>query len=148
MASKINSTPAPAQQPGLRPFIIYDRLPAGHAAYVVPDNRQLPHLRAGEWVIVDTSDRTPTHGDLFVIQWQTGGGPMIVEAGWNAKYGYWMVGSRCNRFNRGTGNLPVSEGMISGDFPYRTDQLEDRFLGRIVGILEAAFESRAVALCA
>lgn len=139
MATASNITPSVPQQPDLRAFIVCDRLPEGCVAYPVRNNDHAPHLRAGEWVIVDPTDCTPTHRDLFVIQWQGGSGPQVVEAAWfDQARDYWMVGVRRSRFNRGS-TLPVSDGILCGDFPYRTGQLEQRFLGRVVGILEQEF---------
>ena len=126
------------QQPGLRPFIVFDSVPAGCVAYPVNNNRHAPLLWTGEWVIVATEQRHPIEGELFVIQWQSGGGPQIVEATTMKNKPYWVVGARhrgADAQNLGFGKL----GDIIGDGPYRPDQLEQRFLGRVVGILQAAF---------
>jgi hypothetical protein len=146
MATSAHSIPVPAQQPGLRAFIVCDRIPEGCKAYVVPDNRQLPHLRAGEWVVVDPDDRVPTHGDLFMIQWQSGrAGPQVVEAGLMRNLSqqrgepYWAVGARHRGAHNATALVFGEPGQIIGDFPYRSEQLTERFLGKVVGILEHAF---------
>lgn len=129
-------------QPGLRPFIVFDRVPDGCIAYAVADNRQMPLLRAGDWVIVDPDDRSPAEGELFVIQWQSGGGPRVVEAAimpalkQSNGASLWAVGAR----HRGANAVAVvfgRPGEIVGDFPYRAEQLEERFRGRVIGILEA-----------
>lgn len=145
MATVPDTTPAPAMQPGLRPFIIYDRVPEGCAAYLVPDARHEPLLRPGEWVIVDLTDREPAEDELFVIQWQSGpSGPQVVECGLMPKLTaqwaqpVWAVGAR----HRGVNTRALgfgAPGNIVGDFPYKSPQLTERFLGRVIGILEPSF---------
>lgn len=139
-----------ALQLGLRPFIVFDQVPRGCVVYAVPDNRQMPLLHAGEWVIVDPADRRPVEGELFVIQWQSGGGPRIVEAAiLPAEAGstgarLWAVSAR----HRGSNAAALGfgrPGQIIGDCLYRDEQLEERFRGRVIGILEAtACELRRV----
>ena len=74
----VNIGGAPAlptpQQPGLRSFIVYDALPAGHAAYPVMDNRNEPHLHVGDIVVVDPNDTMPSDGELFLMEWKSAPG--------------------------------------------------------------------------
>jgi hypothetical protein len=88
------------QQPDLRAFVLYDRLPVGCTAYPVNDNRNAPHLRVGDIAVIDPSDRDPAAGELFVIDrgedssgivetWRMSlrassgpGGSMIDTSGW------------------------------------------------------------------
>ncbi len=145
------------QQPDLRAFVVYDRLPAGCTAYPVTDNRNAPHLRVGDIAVIDPSDRDPAAGELFVIDrgedssgivetWRMSlrassgpGGSIIDTTGW-------MVAptnrarshaEREDRMKRG-----VHVGWVDG--PYATEgvnagYLKQRLRGRVVGILEPAF---------
>lgn len=63
-----NPTPT---QPGLPSFIVYDHIPEGCIVFEVPDNESLPHVRAGEFVVIDPEDRDPAEGELFVITWKS-----------------------------------------------------------------------------
>lgn len=140
MASIRPTTSASAQQPGLSSFLVCDRLPEGCVTYPVLDRRHEPLLKVGEWVIVDPEDREPRGGELFVIQWQSGGAPSVVELQQMRSCSLWAVGAR----HRGTNAKALvfgQPGEIVGDFGYRSEQLAERLLGRVVGILEPAFDA-------
>lgn len=149
----MNTTP---QQPGLRSFIVHDSMPAGCAAYLVTDELNAPHLRPGDVAVIDTADREPTPGELFVIGW-TGGSTTIVEtrlqalrAGCGADgemidTACWMVGGS----NRPRNGESLTEWVRAGqpipwtDGPYATEgpragYLRSKLRGRVVGILEPA----------
>ncbi|WP_445191242.1 hypothetical protein ACT009_11630 [Sphingomonas sp. Tas61C01] len=77
MASNANITPAPVQQPGLRSFIVCDRLPLGCLAVTIADEHNLPHLRPGDVAIIDPDDKEPAEGELFCIRWNDGGRSIV-----------------------------------------------------------------------
>lgn len=60
-------TPAVAPRPEYRALMMFDELPPGCIAFPCTDESSLPHIRPGEFVVVDTADRTPRHGELYVI---------------------------------------------------------------------------------
>jgi hypothetical protein len=55
-----------------RALMMFDRLPAGCISFMCTDDYSAPHIRPGEFVVVDTSDRQPRHLELYVIQWENG----------------------------------------------------------------------------
>lgn len=59
--------PAVQPQPEYRALMMFDQLPPGCIAFPCTDESSLPHIRPGEFVVVDTTDRTPRHGELYVI---------------------------------------------------------------------------------
>ena len=59
-------------QPEYRALMMFDTLPAGCIAFTCMDEHSVPHIRPGEWVVVDTNDRQPRHLELYVIQWENG----------------------------------------------------------------------------
>lgn len=59
--------PAIAPQPEYRALMMFDELPPGCIAFPCTNESSLPHIRPGEFVVVDTADRTPRHGELYVI---------------------------------------------------------------------------------
>lgn len=59
-------------QPEYRALMLYDTLPAGCIAFPCTDAYSEPHIRPGEWVVVDTTDRQPRQGEVYVIQWNNG----------------------------------------------------------------------------
>ena len=62
------ATPAPEY----RALMMCDHLPEGSIAHLVTDNYSAPHIRPGEFVVVDTNDREVRHLETYVIQWHSG----------------------------------------------------------------------------
>lgn len=133
-------TDAIAQQPGLRSFIIYDRLPEGSIAFQVTDGRSLPHIRPGEHVVVDTSDRDPVHGELFLIQWQSGPRvPHVMETFINPKIRGWCVGVIAPPPMRdGLGRVANDCPGRWCDFGFSDAYLGEAIVGRVIGIYAPA----------
>lgn len=123
----------PPQQPGLRSFIVYDELPAGLAAYPVMSSDCEPHLHFGEMAIIDPNDCEPMDGELFLCLFDGGRGPRFIETFLNPKIPGWCVG---------TIQQPAFAKEFGGrwcDFPYRSEVLSRKLMGRVVGILQPAF---------
>jgi hypothetical protein len=59
-------------QPELRALTLYDRLPPSHATFRVPDDASEPHLKEGEYAVIDQSDRELQHGEVYLIQYDSG----------------------------------------------------------------------------
>lgn len=155
--NKEGGASAPPQQPGLRPFIVYDCLPAGCIAFPVTDGRAEPLLRPGDIAVVDASDKIPAEGELFVIEWGRPYNPhrRLVEMWTREFHGAdgkpftgWMVGA----YNRPRTYQAAMEearrtGVLRGglDGPYRTDGEQAAYLpsilvGKVIGTLEPRFE--------
>jgi len=132
-----------------RGFTIYDRMPAGCFAFPIIDHYSLPHLRMGEFVVVNPSDIEPRNGEVYVIQWD-GGRRCVCQARiCNTKSLYylgeetWMVGSirrpDMDRFLAQAseaakrGAIMVYPGWSEG--PFRgTDYLKTKLVGRVIGL--------------
>jgi hypothetical protein len=138
MASTAHTTPAPAMQPGLRSFIVYDRLPEGCAAFPVTDNRNAPHLAAGDMVVIDTRDHDPSEGELFAVEWMSGRRE-VVETFHLPKIPGWCVGPLAPQMPMALDGTVVTMPGRWCDFPYRHEALADRLIGRVIGILEPKF---------
>lgn len=144
------------QQPDLRAFIVYDSLPQGFAAYPVTDESNAPHLRPGDIAIIDPADRNPTPGELFVIDWQSGGSAIVETWSQRMTAGCgpnsemidtvcWKVagsnrarsaGDVAQRLRAG---LPV--GWVNGPYPTEgpyAGALNRKLRGKVVGILTGA----------
>ncbi|KAA2234175.1 hypothetical protein [Salinarimonas soli] len=61
-----------ASMPDLRALPLMDSLPPGHALHLITCGASWPHLRPGEFAVIDTCDRVPAVGELFVIEWSSG----------------------------------------------------------------------------
>lgn len=124
---------------------MYDRLPEDCIAFEVKDNRIAPHLRAGDFAVIDTSDRAPMHGELFVLQWNDGSQQVVEIAkhakpenivGWDGIADYWNAHWRMTMQTPGQG---TSLSMRWGDGPYREDGIASKLIGRVVGIYQPDF---------
>jgi hypothetical protein len=134
-------------QEGLRAYIVHDIVPAGCIAFEIEDESCDPHVYEGEFVVVDTQDRAPEHGDLFLMQWESGRRAVVelflreslIGAGW------WV--SACNRprtTQEWQDRLITGQAALMSDGPYaahgpRADYFLSKIVGRVVGILEPDF---------
>ncbi|MFG1270106.1 hypothetical protein V5F40_19310 [Xanthobacter sp. DSM 14520] len=57
-------------QPELRALMMFPTLPPGHMTFPVPDDAFYPHLRRGEFAVVDLADHRPAEGELFLISYR------------------------------------------------------------------------------
>jgi len=150
------------QQPDLRPFIVYDRVPRGCFAYLVERDDCAPLIRPGDTVIIDPGQRDPRSGDLFLIQWLSGRQskaiveiwPMTKRAriltpeGQTDERPHWMIGgTKRERMVTASGHpildTRTGEPLLPArwaDGPYDCAGVAERMKGRVVGILEASFE--------
>ncbi len=152
-----NVVPLTPQQPGLRSFIVYNDLPEGCIAFEVPDDKTLPHVRAGEFVVIDPADCDPAEGELFAITW---------KSDWRQKWQIVQMDLRSDRVRTGdvfeeralwwVGHVAAQElvgadGEGDGRFqrrvdgPYEDEYLRDITHGKIVGIYEPDFRTRLAA---
>lgn len=140
----------------LRALLVYDALPIGCIAKPVIDNHLAPHLREGEFAIVDTTDCDPIHGELFFVAWAGSRNSDGTEKGAlceayqrehtcdGASFSAWSVGSMRGRLSPETTDRLIKErrydalGWSNG--PYRDGALEQQIRGRVVGVLAASFK--------
>ena len=54
------------------PLLTFDHVPAGCVLRLVSDDSSLPHLRPGEFAVVDPADREPAERCLFIIEYSYG----------------------------------------------------------------------------
>lgn len=152
-----------ATQPEYRALTVYPQLPEGCIAQLVTDNSSVPHIRPGEFVVVDTGDREVRHLETYVIQWENGSRNVCEavsrefnEPGAGQRSG-WFVRSISGL--RGRAALKMMEnaaatsprgfvaqvaGLAWCDGPYRSDDgyLESKIVGCVVGIYAPAFEGQ------
>ncbi len=122
-------TPAPTQE--LRALPMFDDLPAGCILHPIVDELTTPHLKPGEFAVVDTTDRRPDLGELFVIQW-IGGRRDVVRA-YHPRYAPESWNVKCL-------NSPSADG------PFHSSHLEEKLLGCVVGVFVPAFDEASLRL--
>lgn len=143
----------------LRALFVYDAVPPGCIVHPVTEDDLAPHLRPAEFAIVDTTDRDPIHGELFLVAWM--GNPdadgrerrALVQARLQAvsdisgaayEQPLWSVGSIRRHRSRDEIDRLLRErrydelGWTNG--PYRPGMLEQQIRGRVVGVLASLVE--------
>lgn len=128
----------------LRALTVFDLLPAKHVTFLVSQDGAEPHLRKGEYAVVDTTDREPQHGELFVIQYEgqerrrhlvqvrssmlniTGPGAKPSQVWWCGDLRGWR------KTDERMLGCPVYAGLSDG--PYRTEHLQSKLIGRVLGV--------------
>ncbi|ABS68653.1 hypothetical protein Xaut_3424 [Xanthobacter versatilis] len=122
-------------QPELRALMMFPTLPPGHMTFPVPDDAFYPHLRRGEFAVVDLADHQPAEGELFLISYRS----LSMESGhvyalcamrlkrsrvdpartsWYARHSLPEAGVRAT----------LSEG------PFTTEHAAERLVGRVEGV--------------
>jgi hypothetical protein len=129
-----------------RAFMVYGHVPDGCIVLAIADEFSLPHLRPGEFVLVDTADTAPRNGEVFVIEWNSGRrnvcqarlasrrNPWFQEG-----VDTWMVGSITRpsiealmAAPRKAGVIPTFNGWTEG--PFDPDHLQEKLVGRVIGL--------------
>ena len=128
----------------LRALTIFDRLPAKHSTLLTTEDGAEPHLCKGEFAVVDTTDREPQHGELYVIQYQgherrrrliqlTSSQLNITGPGAKPSLVWWCGDLRgWRKTDEKMLGCPVYAGLSDG--PYETEHLQEKLIGRVVGV--------------
>jgi hypothetical protein len=134
--------------PDFRALTMFERLEPHHRTFLVREDGSAPHLFVGEYAVVDTSDREPQHGELYVVQHKSGERRReIVQAtssycnitgpGAEKSLVWWLCDLRGFRqTDEKLGGIPVFAGLSDG--PYQTAGLKAKLLGRVVGVAHSA----------
>ncbi|WP_166096695.1 S24 family peptidase [Rhizobium flavescens] len=155
-----NAVPAAGHRlPAPSSLICYQTLPPGCIAFLVKDDYSAPYIRAGEWVVVDTTDRTARVGDVYVIHWDSGGRNLCQARHsskmWqpDGKTPCWHVGSlktsskeefdawlKQTEEARAHGAIPTWRGGWT-EGPLNLDHLESKLVGAVIGLYQPTFDS-------
>jgi hypothetical protein len=127
----------PAQPSPIRALTIFESLPPGHNTLLIADDASAPHLKVGEYAVIDMTDREPQAGELFVIQYDSGDRRRHIVQIRSTPSGWWasdLAGYR--QTDEKLYGIPVFAGMSDG--PYTPSLLKKKLLGRVVGYAETA----------
>jgi hypothetical protein len=121
----------------IRALEVFDHVPEHCFLHVEKDDTHAPHIRAGEFVIIDEQDREPSRGDLFLLQWMndTRGIMLASERPCQMnplpapKEPVWWL-DPLNRFD------PRRRLNYLSDGPYFLDQLRQKIVGRVIGLYQ------------
>lgn len=138
----------------MRAFEVFTDIPPGCQIQYVEDPRHEPHLREGEWCIVDPGEREPELFELFAVLqsngvniWQIGPDDRKdhdKECFWLHPLDRMRGGTEAERmadFNQRAahGRVNVSDGPIYGW------ALRERIIGRVIGVYQGSADSRNLA---
>lgn len=145
-------------QPELRALLMLPTLPPGHMTFPVADDAFHPHLRRGEFAVVDLADHRPAQGELFLIAYsdprvecghtfalcqmversrhrrRAGGWVQQPEVGaepaprWMARHWIPPADLRDREAALRSGRVGTSEG------PFTTEHATEKLVGRVVGV--------------
>jgi hypothetical protein len=133
---------ATVEQKPVRALTLIDQLSQGCMTFHVPDAASSPHLRPGEYAVVDLSDRNPQHGELFLIQSSGGERKRYIQQStrtWMAisssglpEKTWWLCDLAGWRQEGKSGDgIPIFSGMSDG--PFKKKGLKKKIAGRIIG---------------
>jgi len=147
-----------------RALMMFDHIPQGCITFPCTDEYFLPHIKPGEFVLVDTKDTTPRDGEVYVIQWQSGRRAICQasktpsvhsrrpgETDWSEQV-QWIVHSLKRRSGkaftaflsdaRREAPSPNSVVVLPGwsDGWFDTDHLQEKLVGCVVGLYAPVFE--------
>lgn len=132
-----------------RALPLFHRLEHNLKTFRVDENGSEPHIRSGEYAVIDINDRDPAHDELFVIQYDSGerrrhvvhvtsSFANITAPGAADTLVYWvgdLAGFR--QVSRSDlGGIPVFAGLSDG--PYTSEHLKRKLIGRVVGVAKSS----------
>lgn len=135
--------------PELRSYPCFDALPEGCLAHFIRENDSDPLLRMGEIVVIDPHQRDYIDSELFLIEWRSRAGARQIVMPERRRRGQFdpvdhlppIYVSSCAIKPMPGADKKVSFGRVRWvDGPYSPEQLATLFLGRVLGILQPAFD--------
>ena len=116
-----------------RALTLHDVVPAGHIAVPVTHSRWEPHLRPGEFAILDVSDTEPQFGELYGLMIGTVRTPVLkIVQPYRSKLFEGCDGVMFRFGQHRPGCLSYADG------PLRREHWRQACRGRVVGILSLA----------
>lgn len=112
----------------IRALEMFASLPASCIAHPVTDDRTEPHLRPGEFAVIDKNDREPVLGELYLAQWSNGRREIVQVRRWA------LTQHRSNFFSVGACRLNGDGYVRAVDGPYSAEHLREKLVGRVAGI--------------
>ena len=123
---------------GARAYEVMDRVPDGCRLVLVNDNLNWPHLRTGEWAVIDVGDTEVVDGELFLVNM---GRREAIKQVIRRKEGIWFCPfNRPRTYEECKQWMREGRELVTNDGPLREEYLPEKMLGRVVGIYESSFD--------
>jgi hypothetical protein len=125
---------------------MFDHVPGGCILQPVTDDDSAPHLRAGEFAIVDTTDTEPQHGEVYLVQFSRRKSIQQLLARSHTYEGRSFIGfwTSCLNFEpyveaavRTPGQISCISHRSMADGPRTADVIQKSLIGRVIGIYQA-----------
>jgi hypothetical protein len=147
-------TPQSSRRSDFRALTSFEKLDGpAHKTFLVSDDLSAPHLRPDEYAVVDTTDRELQHGELYLVEYDSGSRRIVqvrkddqIEFLGAPGPGWWVSPLRrlpspeamtaIQKAASKRGEIAVFEGLSEG--PLTTDYLQRILLGRVVGIANSS----------
>jgi hypothetical protein len=112
----------------LRALDTFDIVPAGHFALPVTGSEWAPHLRPGEFAVIDTTDTAPQIGELFALLIDTGRGAHVTRI-------VQPYRGRTSPADAVMFRLACARSGIAADGPLSAGGWAGKCRGRVVGVM-------------
>lgn len=125
--------PVVAQFDEPRALPIYDTVPPGRVLWEIHSEKHAPHLKPGDWAVINTTARSIVFGELFLVL--QSGGPVLWQLREDKRPGpaqgcAWLVPLN----NKPPHLRAPDEPIFMSDGPMQLDYLAEGILGQVVGI--------------
>jgi hypothetical protein len=133
----------------LRALIEFASLSAGHRTFLIRESGSAPHLKIGEYAVIDQLDRELQHGEVYLIQGTSGERRRrlaqatssycnITGPGAEETLVWWLKDLRgMHDTGQRLDGIPLFAGLSDG--PYRAEDLQRQIAGRVVGFAHKSF---------
>lgn len=153
LASAPPALPAEAIVTGeYRALTVYDEPPLGHWALGVREDRFAPHLRRGEWAVIDENDCEPASGEIFLVKIaspRSDSGYVVrlvqlhrrLYGGEHGPTPGWFMHFEIHRDRSGLSADQVADRLVAGTMSLvegpMGDGIRNYIVGRVVGVILA-----------
>jgi hypothetical protein len=142
-----------------RALTVFEALPPGCLGQLIPTDKFAPHLKRGEIAVIDTEDREPIQGEIYLVRimssrqpegfrrtfvqitsrtfnFVTSHVPHVVTPGLGWMMHFQMIKHRPRRLTREEVLAGLRDGSIGMcDGPLNTDYMREKIIGRVVGVI-------------
>ena len=124
-------------RPELRALECFDNVPQGCRLHLQADDRHAPHLRVGEFAVIDPTDRQPVSGELYMVRWADTGREAVMQVLIRDE-GVWFAPlNRPRNADEAATWMRTGRPIWTGDGPLGPEFLSEYIIGRVLGIFQA-----------
>lgn len=129
-------------------LVVHTRIPESCRLHPVPDDAHAPHLRTGDWAVVDVTDKHVEWGGLYLVEqhngprlWQVNPVPYAMAVQFPEPCAYLTAMNGPTSGADADRKLRTGAAVFVSDGPLDLSALERRIIGRVVGVYMAGIPS-------